>query len=301
MKKILIVTVLLSLFLITSCSNSNNNTINVEKVFIGGNKGLDVNFEMISNVQEEGIETIYDEDNFNLDFIVKNLGEYDVKPNEVSLKLLGPAKTDFTGISTWEKKNSQEIEKISDYNPNGGEEIVSFTNNGKYTNNIIGFRDINWNLEYSYDYKTYLVINNVCFKGNPNDARICSLEGKKDFSVSGAPIIITNVEQELGGKGIVVLRIDVQNIGNGDFTLKGQEFDNRYDKLSYKIDESSKWKCVSGGQENEARFTSNTAQIFCKLNSPLSENELYEKAITLEFEYTYRDMISKKLRIKETN
>ncbi len=271
--------------------------------FIGGTSGLEVSFEQLS-VKEDGIYSIFDTEDFPIDIVLRNKGEETLTPKQVSLRLLGPAKEDFSNIvpSTWQTNNIEEIEKISEFNPSGGEEIVSFTPEvrAQYIGKVTGFTDINWNLEYAYGYKTHLIVNDVCFKGDITEKEVCDVKGTRTFSVSSAPITIKNVEEDTSGKGIVLLRISVENAGTGKSTIIGREFDTRFDQISFAIDEPEKWECKSGGRENEGRLIDGKADIICRLKQPLKEDELFTRSVRLTVDYTYKNLIQEKLRIKES-
>jgi len=303
MKKIIFLTMLLLTFglLISGCEDQATQTPVGGGAFIGGSEGLAATFEPLS-VVEDGIYTIFDSEDFSMDLVLKNKGEENVLPETVSLKLLGPSKEDFSGIPSWEIKNVETIEKVSEFNPEGGEEIVTFTPEARaeYTGTVTGFTDINWNLEYWYNYKTHLIVNDVCFKGDLTDPKVCVVKEAKTTSVSGAPISVTVVEEDVAGKGLMMLRIDVQNIGTGEATLPSGEFDYRFSQVAYSIEEPEKWECKSGGRENEARLIDGKAQIICRLKEPLSEDDLYTKNVRLTFDYVYKQLIQEKLRIKES-
>jgi len=300
MNYLLIVTLIASLLLLTSCEEKQQQTVSAG-AFIGGTTGAEVTFEPIS-VMEEGIYTIYDSEDFPLEFILKNKGEENIMPGTATLRLMGPAQEDFANIPSWELSNTMEIEIISEFNPTGGEEIISFTPNNyaTYTPDVTGYMDINWNMEYWYDYKTHLIINDVCFKGDPTNDKVCNIQETKVYSVSGAPITVTAVSEDTGGKGIVLLRINIQNAGSGESTIIGQEFDDRFDQIAYSVDEPDKWECKSGGRENEARLIEGNAEIICRLKKPLGEDEVYERGVELTLEYVYRELIQEKLRVKES-
>ncbi len=300
MKRIILpILLLLSLFLLVSCAKEE--TAAGGGAFIGGSEGIVASFEPLS-IEEDGIYTVFDTEDFSLDIVLKNKGEEDVPAGKARLKLLGPSKTSFTNIPSWELANRQLIEKISEFNPEGGEEIISFTptNRAMYTGEVTGYQDLVWNLEFDYDYKTYLIIDNVCFKGDITDERVCELKEPKTFSISGAPITVNSVVEDSAGRGLIMLKIIISDVGEGDSTIVGQEFDHRFDQVAYTIDEPDKWECKSGGRTNEARLIEGTAQIICRLKAPLIEDDLYTKPVRLTLAYTYRDLIQEKLRIKES-
>ncbi|MBU1111768.1 MAG: hypothetical protein ABIG93_03730 [archaeon] len=298
-KKLLLVLALVSLILLTACQGQQVDT--TSGAFIGGTDGIVLSFEPFS-IMEDGVYTIFDTEDFPIELVIKNMGENTVEPGDVVLTLIGPAHEDFSNIPDWEKSNTEEIEKISEFNPTGGEEIISFTPNAyaKYNSEIIGYNDVTWNINYKYDYETTLIINDVCFKGDLTDEKVCEVQEYKSYSVSGAPITITSVEEDTAGKGIVLLKIQVSNVGTGDSTIQSEDFDNRFSQVAYEIESPEDWECKSGGQLNEARMIDGKAEVICRLNEPLAESDLYSDSITLTFSYTYQDLIFEKLRIKES-
>jgi len=310
MKKIMFLPVLLlGLLMLVSCEEQAPVSTS-GGAFIGGTTGLVASFEPLS-VKEGDIYTIFDSEDFSLDIQLVNKGEEDLQPEDATLRLLGPAHESFENIPAWEINNQRIIEKVSQYNPTGGEESISFSPDAraKFVGSITGYQDINWNLEYWYNYKTHLIVNDVCFKSDLSDTKVCNVKEAKVYSVSGAPITVTKVEEDVAGKGIIMLRIDVQNAGLGKSTIKGTEFDARFDQISFSLEdtEKDKWECTSGGRENEARLIKSetgengvaTAQIICRLKTPLNDGDLYTKSLGLTLDYTYKDLIQEKLRIKE--
>ncbi len=299
-KAIITFLVIISLFVV-GCSNQAP-APKGGNAFIGGTEGLQASFEPFS-IKEDGVFTIFDSEDFPIDVLLKNKGEDTLAPGKVSLRLLGPAPQDYDGIPSWTIPNKENIEKISEFNPTGGEETVTFTTSSraKYKNKVTGISDVNWNLEYAYDYHTYLIVDDACFKGDITDKNVCEVKGAKTFSVSGAPITVTSVTQESAGKGVIVLRIAIKNAGTGKSTTPGAEFDTRFNQIGFTIDEPEKWECKSGGRENEARLAEDgTAEVQCRLKQSLAEADLYTRSVKLNLEYTYKELIQEKLRIRET-
>lgn len=302
MKRFLMGVILMSVFLL-ACTTKPTTPAG-GGAFIGGTQGLVASFEPLSvKDPETGLYTIYDTEDFSLDIALKNKGEEPIPVGKATLRLLGPLPTLFQNIPAWQLLNKQVIDKISEFNPDGGEEVVSFTPAGaraKYTGPVTGFTDITWNLEYWYDYKTQLIVNDVCFKGDITQKKVCEVKEAKTFSVSGAPITISKVEEDVAGKGIMLLKIVLKDAGTGQSAIPGQAFDTRFDQVRYIVDEPAKWECKSGGRENEARLTDGVATINCRLKLPLAESDLYMKQVRLTLEYTYKELVQEKLRIKES-
>ena len=299
MKRFLFGLVILSL-LLTACGSQQQQT-QKGGAFIGGTSGLIASFEPISP-KEGNLYTIFDTEDFSLDIKLKNKGEENVPIGKATVHVLGPQPELFQNIPAWQLVNKGQVEKISEFNPDGGEEVIPFasSNGAKYIGSVTGFTDITWNAEYWYDYKTYLIINDVCFKGDLTDPKVCEVKQAKTYSVSGAPITVTAVDEDSAGRGVVVLKITVRNAGTGKATAQGEDFDTRFDKVTYMIDEPAKWECKSGGRENEARLVDGTAQIICRLKVPLADQDLFTKQLRLTFGYVYKDLVQEKLRIKES-
>jgi len=290
---------IISLVLI-GCSGGQTPAI-TKGAFLGGAQGIVVTFEPLS-VKEENVYTVFDSEDFSLDVDVRNGGEETVPAGDITLRLLGPPREAFQNIPQWELKNMQQIEKVSEFNPQGGEEVVSFTPNAraKYITPVTGFADITWNLEFEYKYKTYVIASEVCFKGDLTDPKVCTVQEPKQFAVSGAPITVTAVEEDSAGKGIMLLKFTVKNAGLGKATVSGEEFDSRFDQVAYTIDEPQKWECKSGGRENEARLVEGQADVVCRLKTALAEEDVFVKQVKLTLSYVYKELVQEKLRVKES-
>lgn len=301
MKKILLTVLVLILFIAAGCPNQQTDTP-IESVFFGGTEGLVAEFEPMGAIVEDGIDTIFDTDSFPIEITLKNRGEEDIASGDVKVSLKGINLNDFSNIPNAEKTNSEIIEKVSEFNKEGGQTTIDFTpTDAKYNIDVIGFTNVDVFANYEYKYKTYLLVPKVCFKEDLKDPSVCDVEENKDFFVSGAPITVTNVEEVLAGKGLIALVIDVKNVGGGDVTKVGQDFDSRYGTIAFEIDEPDKWECKAGGLENEARLVDGIATIRCKIKTALAADELYTKQVKLTISYVYKDLIQNTLKIKESS
>lgn len=296
MKKTIILPILIiSLLLLVSCNKEEQPT--TKGAFIGGTQGVLATFEPFG-IEEEGVYNLFDEETFPLEVTVRNKGEHDIQPGDVIVKLLGPTQSEFEGISSWEILNGAIIEKISELVPTGGEETFSFASDAKYLGGVTGVLEREWFANIEYNYKTSLIVPEVCLKEDLNDNRVCDAAGKKDFFVSGAPIIVKSVEESTAGKGIVALKIVVSNAGSGRVTQLRTDFGVR-NSLSVTIDDEA-WECKSAGKIGEARLVEGQAEIICKLKKPLAKGHLSTKQVQLSLDYKYRDLIQEKLRIKQS-
>ncbi len=270
--------------------------------YISGTKGITAEFEPMG-IEDNGLYSLYENEEFPIQVLLKNKGEHDIESGDAKVKIYGILLEDFSGIESGTKTNSQEIEKISEFNEEGGEEIIDFGQNVKYTQEIPGtFYDLNVFASYTYSYKTYASVPNVCFKEDLRDERVCTVEESKDIFCSGAPIQVTSAEEKPAGSGIIELDFEIENVGGGRATIPGQEFSPQYDQVAFTIEpetERNKWLCRAGARENEARLIDDKSTIRCKLREPLEEDALYTKAIGLTLSYDYRDIIQQKIRIEK--
>jgi len=298
MKKSIILAILCaSLLILTACNGEKAPTAG-KGAFLGGEKGIVASFEPFG-VEEEGVYSIFDEETFPMEVTVQNKGEYQIKSGEVTIKLLGPSQEEFTGMTSWELKNAQALEGISELVPDGGEETFTFATDAKYKSSVSGVVDREWFANVEYRYNTFLIVPEVCLKENLNDQRVCEVKQAKTFFVSGAPVTVKSVEEDTAGKGIMALKILVSNAGIGKVTKVGESFGVR-DTLTYSIDDPA-WECKSGGKVNEARLIDGQAEIVCKLKEALPAGHLSTKQVKLTLDYKYRDLISEKLRIKQSS
>lgn len=292
MKKIIVLTLLaFSLLLLASCSEEDIKTTG--KAYLGGTQGIVAEFEQF------GVEnSIYNTETFPIEIILRNKGEYKIQPSDVVVQLKGPS-LDFSGIPNLELKNAGAIDIISELLTTGGEETLTFATDAKYEAEVSGIIERDWFANIEYKYQTYLLISEVCLKEDLKDERVCEVKESKEFSVSGAPITVTSVEESTVGQGIVALKIKINNVGSGDVTKLGEEFGN-YDKLAFSIDDSG-WECKSGGKVNEARFINGEAEIICDLKQALPKDTLATKQLKLTFDYKYRNLIQSPLKILQSS
>lgn len=299
MRKILVLfTLMVSLFLLVSCGTDTSTQTDNTGAFVGGTQGVVGNFEDFG-VIENGMSSVFDSEDFPIEVTLKNKGEYKIKAGEITVRLLGPAREEFTGISSWDLSNKGELEIISDLLPLGGEESISFATGAKYVKPVSGVLERSWYASVESKYQTSLVIPEVCLKEDITDTRVCEVKGTKKFSVSGAPITVTSVEEETAGQGIMALRIKISNVGSGDVAKIGDTFDTNYQRLTYTVDDTA-WECKSGGKVGEARLMSNTAELLCRTKEPLAKETIATKQLRLTFDYLYRNQIEKKIAFKQS-
>lgn len=294
-KKIMLVFFCLTLLFVVGCQQTSTaGTEPVGRVWFGGDKGLLASFEM------ETMD-VYEDEAFPVTVLLENKGEYTLYPHEVMLEIKGISPNDFSGID-FLLDNSEQVEKVSEYLPDGGYELVSF-GEALYEGLSGTFYDANIYVEYTYPYATFVAVPKVCFKQDLRDRRVCEVEEAKEAFASGAPIQIGSVRERAAGSGSVYVEIPVYNKGQGRAkAFINDEFSNLYDEIKFEI-ETPGFTCTARGDPQIVRIprAQELAQetiIRCK-SDQLEKGALYTKQVDLTLSYYYQDLLSTRVRIKQ--
>ncbi len=294
--KILVSIALLGILLIAGC-NSTQQTQPTKGIYVGGTQGIMAKFEPLG-VVENTLYSIFDSETFPIEITLTNKGEYDIKPSDITVSLLGPAQSEFSGIASWQLKNPQTIEKISDLVPAGGQDTINFAKDAKYTAPVTGIIQRQWFANIDYYYETYAIVPETCLKEDLTDTRVCQIQEKKSFAVSSAPFTVTDVSEETAGKGIMALKFHVKNTGSGKIAKPTNDFGIN-DEFAFSLDDPD-WECKSAGKTNEGRLITGETDVVCKLKNALAKGTLSTKQVKLTLQYKYRDIIQEKLQIKQS-
>ena len=291
--------VIAALLLVSGCEEGEQKTV-TESPYEGGSQGITASFEPFG-VKEDSIATIYEDENFPVEITLKNKGEAAVPSGAVKLDLKGISPSDYNGID-FEKANSEELEAVSEFNPHGGEETVDF-GDAEYGVELKGsYYDATVFASYRYPYSTHAAVPNVCFNTDPQDETICTLEGKKEVFSSGAPVQIKAARETRAGANLIAVEFDVENVGGGQVTKPGEDFDTRYGMITFSLDDTSEpgsWECKLGGEENAGRLIDGKGTIRCKLKEPMEDETTYTKQLDMTIDYDYKDIIEQSVRIKK--
>ena len=311
-KKIIIAAILvLSLFLLSGCKGGTEQ-VSTNNPYLGGSQGLVAVFEPMGVASDGAAQSIFDDEEFSMQINVKNKGEFTVPAGSVKTVIKGISPSDYTGL-TFQKTNTDEVEKISEFNQKGGETTINH-GNGKLVSNRISDRNmLNANIfaDVIYPYKTFVSAPKVCFKDDTTKSRddnICDIENAalQVFS-SGAPIRATGAKEMRSGKGLISVEFTIENAGGGESKNPANaDFDYRYNEITFEVQQSStpsKWNCrSSGGPAGVGRFAEdNKLTILCKLTQVIPANEVYQSQLDLTLNYDYKSIISTDLLIKNKN
>ncbi|MBN2457999.1 hypothetical protein JXB31_02625 [Candidatus Woesearchaeota archaeon] len=287
-----------------SCTNSNRVDSTVASPYYGGYEGLIAEFEEVGSVSDTGADNeVWEDEAFPIRLHMMNKGEYKIPAHDVKMEIKGIAKSDFTGID-FEKDNDDEIEKVSEFLPDGGETYVDF-GEAKYQNMEGTFYDANIYTYFEYPYRSYINIPKVCYKENLKDTTVCVVDENKQAFASGGPIQVGTVKERYIGKGKILLEIPIKNVQKG--YAKAQEHDDfrpEWDEIYFEMNDMD-WECQCRGNHNVARIThpggvrGNEEVIIVCTNKNLEEGAKFTKAVTLVLSYYYQDWVDQVVRIRE--
>lgn len=302
MKKIIAVLGILLLIFLIGCKEKEEKP--GKSPFIGGSQGIVAEFQ-IMGLEEGGVETVFENEEFDVIVTLKNKGEADVAGESSAGAMDGKVKVSIKGVDTGlfftnyaDKTNTVILEKVSEFNKLGGEEEINFGQAKLVSIPAGSYYDAEFFGFIEYDYSTYVNVPKVCFKENLNDKTVCEVSGTKSVFSSSAPIQVKSVTENSAGSSRIALIFEVEDVGVGRSKLQTDtEFNPRYDKVKFTLSETD-WDCKSGGQQEIAKFVDNKATIRC-VSPTLPDNTLFTKQVTIQLDYTYRDIIQKIIRIKE--
>ncbi|MBW2979950.1 hypothetical protein KY360_00855 [Candidatus Woesearchaeota archaeon] len=272
--------------------------------YIGGTKGLVTEFlDMGIYNDESRMNEIFEGESFPIEILLRNKGEEDLRPGDVVVRIKGISLTDFSGIVAGGiLQNTEAIERVSDVNNMGGEDTLDFTpgaEDARYLVKLASYGyDVDVFAEVVYNYKTHSSVPKVCFKEDLMDPSICEVDEVKDVFSSAAPIQVISAEEKRAGTGKIAVEFKIENVGGGDVTMPGEDFNSRYDQLIFESSDPDEWECKSGGKLNAARLDNEgKATVICKLRAEMAEDTLYTKQLDLTLMYKYRTLIQESVRV----
>jgi hypothetical protein len=299
MKKIITALIVIAMMVMVGCEGGNTQTSTVSP-YQGGSQGLMPTFEPLG-VVENGIASIFEDETFPVEITLKNKGEQEIAASSAVIKLKGISPNDYENLA-FEKTNANILDPISESNPQGGEETVDF-GDAKYKIPLSGsYYDVTVFVSYAYPYKTHVAVPKMCFSTDSNDKTVCTIEEAKQIFSSGAPIQVISAKETRSGANLVSIDFEVSNVGGGEVTKPGAEFDTRYGQITFSVDDTSNpsdWECRLGGEENGGRLIDGKGTVRCKLKTPMEEGTMYTKQFDLTISYDYKGLIEQSIRIKK--
>ena len=287
------------------------NSDNLEIVYSGGDRGLDLNF--ISQmpplrIKDEGTEQ------FSIGLIIKNMGDYNIAKNSAYVSLSGFNPKIF-GISESDLSKSISELKGTKYNENGvifGEEEKIIYNNLKYTDSVIsGTMPFSLYANICYPYQTKAKTN-LCINANENNC----FNSIKEIQNTGAPIKITNFKEYPYGESSIQFQFDivhkptsnnanVYEVGSIDSQCKingnyvsSIEALHKKDRVTYKVSTNLQGLNCEGTWSgiNTVTLTNNIYTVTCTQDT--TGQSQYNLPLSIELNYDYVDRKEVKIEVE---
>jgi hypothetical protein len=269
-----------------------------------GSEGVHAEFEEIG-INDAGMTEVWEDESFPVSVMLNNRGEFTIPAHALLLEIKGVSPGDFSGLD-FTRTNDEELEKRSEFLPQGGETWVSF-GDATYVGLRGNFYNANFQIYYTYPYETYIQVPQVCYKADNRETEVCRVNAVKQACASGGPIQVGTVTEKYYGRGKIALEIPIYNIGTGKAVASEyDEFRPEWDEIGFQVDgsDSADWECTARGNPAIARInypggTRNHERvvILCR-NEYLEYDALYTKAFHMTLRYWYKDWIHKNVMIK---
>jgi hypothetical protein len=214
MRKI-IVAILLLLFVL-ACKPAAKKEVKLESPFIGGSQGLTADFfELRKDVFDGG------RDPFDAIVRLQNIGEAAVKKDDVTVRISGINPTEFS--KTEEQLMARAPDDMIEVRIGPTGTIPSPPVTVEFTNlnfkGLIAGASAQFPLraDVCYLYRTRAV-SKLCIRAdllNPRPGGICEIEGSKTLYSSGAPVQISNFQEQTRAKDKVGFTFEVKNAAAG--------------------------------------------------------------------------------------
>lgn len=208
--------ILVLLVLLVGCGQSDE--VSIAETFIGGSEGLELNLQSGSPPTEvfDGGNTIFD-----INVKIENMGETEVKAEDVQVKLVGLYAPDFGKTETEFILNAQEaitpkVKTLEGSVLDGGATNVIFTNLN-YAELLSGDQLFEPRLDICYKYDTKAV-SKICVLQDllrESETSYCRVSEAKDVQNSAAPVAVTKVTESRSGTDKIALTLEVSNVGTG--------------------------------------------------------------------------------------
>jgi hypothetical protein len=311
MKKYLIVLILIGALFIFGCAEEE---VPIETgAFIGGSQGLVMSFT-------EGAppDAVYDRDfPFDISLKLENVGEWSiVNVVDTTVSIIGIDPTDF-GKSLVDLKKDSTVPMLGKrLDQQGNVQQGTITNidfqNFQYRGAVVGRVDFVLRADVCYEYGTR-VNTKICVLDDllgvsraAGEAPVCEPSETKPFENSGAPVKVTSVKETATGMDRITVTFDITHVGSGTIFRRNTECNPVIadkDKVYFKVNTGLPGLSCSGieggGSEGFVTLYGSSRQIICTQQLPAPRGD-YEKQITAELTYGYREYIDKTLTVKQT-
>ena len=306
---------------LAACGSGSNAGGASRNPFLGGNKGLSLEFERGSPPDE-----IYDRGTtpFNAIVKMKNEGEFDIRKDQVKVALLGILPQDFAATPD-ELNDKLPADDLTSTKKNAeGDRVEGTTTFVTFPSDAEAFNFpgvLNGNQEYKlradvcYFYQTKAVTTLCVLRDliTTDEDALCDPSTTKTVHVSGGPIGVGNLRQDVVGKDKIGFTFDITETGQG-FVFKAGAADApdahcpkdaserraKEDRVLVTVNTGLPGiRCsgLDGGSTGHITMVNGKRTVTCTQDVDAGRND-FEKPIEIALEYNYNDMVEKALLVK---
>ncbi|MFH1408361.1 MAG: hypothetical protein ABIH34_00475 [Nanoarchaeota archaeon] len=292
------------------CPSNDNADTETSGAFIGGTRGLEIMF--LSGAPPE---QVFDEDfSFDVSVHLKNLGEWPVPKEDVTVTILGVDPVDFGKTPADFTKNSPDDLEAAEKDPQGN--IIEGTVTNVEFDNLQYAHDVAGEVEFDFIAKT-------CYKyGTKVQAKICVLEdlvgrtGEEQFcdpnsdlaaENSGAPVHVTKAQESVMGNNKIALSLTLEQVGAGSIheLASGCDADRQnQDKVLVRVFDPgigtfdcSQLDVEGDTQVGYVKLYEDERSVRCTIELDDENLNDYEKVLNVELEYDYKELRDTPVRV----
>jgi len=314
---ITILIVAFSIFLSGAQGCQSSGTTTTSTGYIGGTDGLSMAF-----LNTEPPERVLDNNNelFYVSIELENLGEYDIKEEEVLTTLAGVNKDAFQ-IKDLTKINKNPIEgkKKEGGNVLKGEK-GEITYEAKYKEDLSADTPFTIGANVCYRYQTKSIVN-LCLKKDVTERTTveesCLITESKSISNWGSPVQVTAISEDTAGTNRAKVTFTIINKNKGEVfeqtafsaskeCSKTNEEKDKENKVNVKIKSAEKnlvFECakLEGKDEGIVRLVDGLTTVTCHISTADLQNTAFESPIEITLDYMYKDSISKNIVVENAD
>jgi hypothetical protein len=307
MRNLLFTLLTLTMFVFASCTGGNTNAGKTTS-FIGGTNGLVVAFE-----QDQPPVEVFDNDQlpFEVTVRVQNLGEADVKKEDLQVRITGIRAQEF-GVSEADLKKNPSDDLSRTYKDSEGNTIDGATDyltfSGlSFLGSLAGNQQFTIRADACYKYTTKAT-SLICITKDIMDTtydKVCKVNEQKSIQNSGAPVQFANFKEMPRGKNKIQFSFDVTHPSNGNVfkTGSGCEFSTANERVvQVKVTTNlpglscSGWKEISAQSGLVTLVSGAPRTITCSQDAPSGSD--FEQVVNLEAEYDYLSSVETRVLVK---
>lgn len=308
MKNSVMILLLSAMLVLASCTGGNTTNTGKASSFLGGTNGLILSFE-----EDQPPREVFDNNELPFDVSVRvaNMGEEDVAPADVEVRLTGIRAEEFgvTPADLVKKPTDVLTRTYKDSEGNRVEGTIDYiTYSGlSYIGTLAGNQEFTLRADACYKYKTKAT-SLICITRDILDTtydKVCRVNEAKTVQNSGAPIQVSNFMESPRGKDKVQFSFDVNHMSNGNFFRAGSkcEYTTANERVVH-VSVNTNLPGLKCTGLNDGTDTSGFVTLFggsprkvtCSQDAASTSD--YEQVVNIEVTYDYLTSVETRMLVK---